>query len=106
MRNKIKSSILVINTGSSSVKFQVFSRMPSLEHLAHGKVSDLGSSPLFSAVNERQEFAVNQAEKIELPADYDHEMALHFILHWIEAQNQHWQINTVSALENHKEKHR
>lgn len=96
MTNKIENSILVINTGSSSVKFQVFSRTPSLELLAQGKVSDLGSSPSFSAINKRQEFAVNQAEKIELPADYDHEKALHFILHWIEAQNQHWQIDTVT----------
>jgi len=96
MTNKIKKSLLVINTGSSSVKFQVFSRTPSLELLAHGKVSDLGSNPIFSAVNERQGFAVSQAEKIELSADYNHEKALHFILHWIEAKNQHWQIDTVT----------
>lgn len=96
MTDKIKDSILVINTGSSSVKFQVFSRKPSLELLAHGKISDLGSSPLFTAVNERQGLAGNQAKEIELPADYDHEKALHFILHWIEAQNQHWQVDIVT----------
>lgn len=96
MTDRIKDSILVINTGSSSVKFQVFSRYPSLELLVHGKVSDLGSSPLFTATDETQELKENQAKNIEIPADYTHEKALHFILNWIEAQNQSWQIDTVA----------
>lgn len=96
MTDKIKNSILVINTGSSSVKFQVFSRYPSFELLVHGKVSDLGSSPLFTATDETQELKENQVKNIEIPDDYTHEKALHFILNWIEAQNQSWQIDTVA----------
>ncbi|KTC66267.1 Acetate kinase (Acetokinase) (plasmid) [Legionella adelaidensis] len=95
MTGKKNDCILVINTGSSSVKFRVFSN-PSLALLAYGKVSDLGSSPLFTAINEMPEFGDNQAEEMELPTDYDHEKALHFILRWTEAQNQHWQINTLT----------
>ncbi|WP_028389007.1 acetate/propionate family kinase [Legionella fairfieldensis] len=90
------NSILIINTGSSSVKFQVFSREASLQLLARGKITDLGSSrPLFTIVDETQGLAGQQAEETELPADYDHEKALYFILRWIEAQNQ-WQVDTVT----------
>lgn len=93
MMHEAKGCILVINIGSSSVKFQVFSRQPVLQLLARGKVNDLGSTPLFTAMDETQN---KQVDKTELPADYTHEKALHFILHWIEAQNQNWQVGTVA----------
>lgn len=96
MTDKTKDSILVINTGSSSVKFQVFSRHLSLKLLAQGSISDLGNKPLFTTTDKRQELKENPTEKIELPADYDHEKALHFILRWIESQSQSWQVDTVT----------
>lgn len=56
-------------------------------------MNDLGSTPLFTAIDEIQD---KQVDKTELPTDYTHEKALHFILHWIEAQNQNWQVSTVA----------
>ncbi|MDO5216271.1 acetate/propionate family kinase [Legionella pneumophila] len=96
MTHETVGSILVINTGSSSVKFQVFSRESTLQLLTRGKVYDLGSAPLFTAINETLDVKDNQANKTALPADSTHEDALHFILHWIEAQNKDWQVNTVA----------
>ncbi|WED42395.1 acetate/propionate family kinase [Legionella cardiaca] len=91
MMSKKKDSILVINTGSSSVKFQIFSRHPSLELLSQGSISDLGNRPLFTVTDEKKALK----DKIELPRDYNHEKVLHFIFHWIEAQSQ-WPVDTVA----------
>lgn len=92
MIERTKESILVINTGSSSIKFQVFSRYPVLELIARGNISGLGDSPLFKATGDKD----SQTEKIELPEDYTHENALHFLLSWIEAQSQSWRVDTVT----------
>lgn len=45
------ASILVINMGSSSVKFQLFSRQSNPQLLVQGKVSDIGESPSFIATD-------------------------------------------------------
>ncbi len=92
MIERTKESILVINTGSSSIKFQVFSIYPVLELIARGNISGLGDSPLFKATGDND----SQTEKIELPEDYTHENALHFLLSWIEAQSQSWRVDTVT----------
>lgn len=96
MTDKKKDSILVINTGSSSVKFQVFSKNPLLKRLAQGHISDLGSTPSFTITDETNEPNENQTEKKALPADYNHEKSLHFILDWIGSQKQCWQVSTVA----------
>ncbi|MCW8399414.1 acetate/propionate family kinase [Legionella sp. PATHC038] len=96
MTHRIQECILVINAGSSSVKFQVFSKEPALPLLARGKIYDLGGTPSFTAVDETQGSQDKQSNKIELPSDYTHENAMRFILHWIEKQNQSWQISTVA----------
>ncbi|WP_392536718.1 hypothetical protein [Legionella sp. 227] len=92
---KIKKCILVINAGSSSVKFQVFAREQTLPLLAQGKVYDLGSKPLFTVTHETHPIQ-NYADNAVLPADTTPESALRFILHWVEAQNQSWHVNTVA----------
>lgn len=96
MTHETQDCILVINAGSSSVKFQVFSKEPTLPLLARGKVDDLGSAPLFTVIDETQEINGKQVNKVMLPADYTSEGALRFILQWIEAQNQRWQVSTVT----------
>ncbi|HHY0177171.1 acetate/propionate family kinase [Legionella waltersii] len=96
MIHETKGGILVINTGSSSVKFQVFSIEPMLKLLARGKVNNLGSTPLFTATDETRASQGQHVDKTELPADSTHENALHFILRWIETQNQNWQVSTVA----------
>ncbi|HBD9275134.1 TPA: acetate/propionate family kinase [Legionella pneumophila] len=88
------ASILVINAGSSSVKFQLFSRQPDLPLLARGKIYNLGGTPVFSATSETNGHQYKQ--KKNLPADCTHEKGLRFILHWIDTQKSKWQINAVA----------
>ncbi len=83
MTQAAMSSILVINAGSSSVKFQLFTKQTDLQLLARGKIYGLGSSPVFNATDE----TVSQRSKHPLPADCTHEQALRHILDWIGGQN-------------------
>ncbi|CAM2890915.1 acetate/propionate family kinase [Legionella anisa] len=78
-----KTSILVINAGSSSVKFQVFSQESALHLLASGKVAGLGTLPLFVA----KDAVANKVIQKTLPVHCSHETALRFILQWINAQD-------------------
>lgn len=89
-------SILVINAGSSSVKFQVFSRHPDLSLLASGKVSDLGGTPLFTATNKTTSTQDKKVDKKSLPSNCTHETALGVILDWIKAQGRSWQVSVVA----------
>ncbi|MFC7782597.1 acetate/propionate family kinase [Legionella taurinensis] len=87
----MSDSILVINTGSSSIKFQVFNCRPVLKCLRKGKIVDLGLNPSFMAMD-----SANQAQTLALPADCNHEEALHFLFRWFQEQNQGGPINTVT----------
>ncbi len=69
-------TILVINAGSSSVKFSLFDDEPELNLLTGGQVAGIGTTPVFSAGDDRK----------GLPKDSTHEEALRFILGWIEAK--------------------
>ncbi|OCH98289.1 acetate kinase [Legionella jamestowniensis] len=94
MTAKTRESILVINTGSSSVKFQLFLKSSQLNLLAKGQVSRLGDIPEFSvkAGEDRNEVI----DKKNLPANTTHEDALRFILDWIESCNEFWQVRAVT----------
>jgi acetate kinase len=70
--------ILVVNAGSSSVKFSLFKNDAALTLKAVGKVADIGGAPVFSA----------GADKQDLPAGTTHEDALRFILTWIRQQGE------------------
>jgi len=76
-----QGTILAINAGSSSVKFQLFACTPNLELLAKGDVENIGGSPQFSAKDERTQQQENKA----LPSDCTDEGALQIILDWIHA---------------------
>lgn len=84
--------LLIINSGSSSVKFEVFSYMPELDSLAKGKVADLGTQPQFSAINKTTE----TKDKESLAEDCNHEQAIQLILEWLKKQQQHWAIKAVA----------
>ena len=89
----INSTFLIINSGSSSVKFQVFSSSIELLLLAQGKVYNLGTKPQFSATNKtRPQEHIQQT----LEADYSHVQAIHLILDWINQQDQNWNIKAVA----------
>lgn len=87
------SALLIINSGSSSVKFQVFSNTETLDLLAKGKIINIGGEPSFTAVNETLE---HQRTLITLEKDMTYEQAIHLILDWISQQQQSWEIHAVA----------
>ncbi len=87
------SALLIINSGSSSVKFQVFSNTENLDLLAKGKIINIGGEPSFTAVNETSK---HQRTLITLEKGMTYEQAIHLILDWISQQQQNWEIHAVA----------
>jgi acetate kinase len=90
--------ILVLNTGSSSVKFQLFAKprnQPVLK-LAKGCIQDLGTQPCFITNLEAAQQANSRHQTIELPIDCNHETAIRFVIEWIHQHPQHWNITEVA----------
>lgn len=95
MTGVAKNSILVINNGSSSVKFQLFLQHEELPLLAKGQIYNLGAAPSFVATIETNSLEHSAVEKELLSTDCTHESAIHFIMQWIEAQKKNWGIKAV-----------
>ena len=70
--------LLTLNTGSSSVKFRLFSLDDGLPLLAGGKISDIGGSPVFSVGRRGEDEA-----RHDLNADLSHESAIGLVLNWL-----------------------
>ncbi len=77
----LKKSILVINAGSSSIKFQIFDIEDNLNSVAKGQVDGIGSHPVCTI----------EDNKTELEAGGGHTAAMSHILKWIEEQNK-WKV--------------
>lgn len=82
---KLKDTILVLNAGSSSIKFQIFDK-ENLNVLAKGLVEEIGSKPIckISGID----------EAFQLPDGSNHKVAVDFILDWIKKQNK-WKIDAA-----------
>ena len=76
-------ALLVLNVGSSSVKFRVFGAEESLPLLAAGRVTGIGSTPLFSVKGE---------EPRNLPENLTQKQALQSVLDWIDAADHDWRV--------------
>lgn len=83
------SVLLIINSGSSSIKFQLLSNSAQLHCLALGKVSNLGTSPLFQIQND-------STQSTPLPLDYTPDESLQFILNWIDTHKPDCKIQAVA----------
>lgn len=96
MNTETTDSILVINTGSSSIKFQLF-KLPYLHLLARGKIANLDNSSIFSVseINSNLDEPHPSTEK-KLPQEYTHQYALNYILNWIDTHKQNWQIQVAA----------
>lgn len=70
------SALLVINAGSSSVKFQIFADSNDLPLLAQGKAADLGTAPYLEIARD------GSKTRDDLPSRATHEDALQAILDW------------------------
>ncbi|KTC81290.1 MULTISPECIES: acetate/propionate family kinase [Legionella] len=90
------ASILVINVGSSSVKFQLFSRQLNPQLLAQGKVTDIGGRPSFIATDAMLNPENKLADKKILSDNCSHEEALRRILDWLEEWSEQWQMTAVA----------
>lgn len=69
---------LILNAGSSSVKFSVFGAEKGLPLIAAGKVKDIGEAPFLCVPGATR----------ELPPESTHESALRAILDWVETNEQ------------------
>lgn len=76
------TSLLVLNTGSSSVKFRLFALDPSLSAIAGGKITAIGGAASFTAEQEN-----HPATRQTLPADTTQQSALTVILDWLRARD-------------------
>ncbi|HCM84346.1 MAG TPA: acetate/propionate family kinase [Alphaproteobacteria bacterium] len=76
--------ILVLNAGSSSLKFQVFAIGNLSAPLANGRITGIGNAPVFCVSG--------QADKNLQPQDH-HQKCLAEILSWLSAQD--WQLRAV-----------
>lgn len=78
---KRQNAVLVLNVGSSSVKFRVFSKEKDLPLLATGRITGIGSRPLFS---------IKGHESRQLEAGLTQKQALKKVLDWIVSDDQGW----------------
>ncbi|HGO6800111.1 TPA: acetate/propionate family kinase [Legionella pneumophila] len=90
------ASILVINVGSSSVKFQLFSRQLNPQLLVQGRVADIGGRPSFITTDAILNPENKQADKKILSDNCSHEEALCRIWDWIEEWSEQWQVTSVA----------
>jgi acetate kinase len=88
----MKETILTLNAGSSSVKFCLFAKDKELPLLAHGKVSDIGNKPLFSATDDEAGATTTQA----LAEDTTQETAVRQILEWAHGHQNGWHIDAIA----------
>lgn len=77
--------LLVLNAGSSSLKFQVFDQDDISRPLATGRITGIGTQPVFSIAG----------EQAELPTSIDQSQALERILAWVERQPEDWQLSAI-----------
>lgn len=78
--------ILVLNAGSSSLKFRVFGAHSSLPLLANGRITGIGSRP---------EFIVDGKPAGQLDAGIGQEQALRALIKWIDEHDDSWRVRTV-----------
>lgn len=95
MTQKVNSGILVINSGSSSIKFQLFEQS-SLEVLARGKISNINTTPRFTASTMQLNQEEIQQTTSNFPENYTYKEALRYILTWIETYFKQWEISCVA----------
>lgn len=80
----LSSTLLIINTGSSSVKFQLFKHHQNdWRLLAKGMIQEIGLTPEFIGTNHVQ----STEETLVLPITINHEEAIRSILTWVEQQH-------------------
>jgi acetate kinase len=86
-------TVLVLNAGSSSVKFQLFAYKKELPLLADGKVTAIGADAVFHAQSEETK---GDTVTKNLPPKATHEDALRTIIDWVHNLSNGWRIAAVA----------
>jgi len=84
----MSGAILVLNAGSSSIKYGLFSRGNDLTHLASGQVSRIGQDPVF-----RSDDSAERA--LGLDGDVGHEACLAWLMQHLGETHQTWNISAA-----------
>lgn len=85
-------TILILNAGSSSVKFQLFACHEGLPRLATGSVTGIGTAPVLAARRDGTDLKI----RIELPLEETQKNAVQRIIDWVESLNAGWNIIGVA----------
>jgi len=82
----LRDAILVVNAGSSSIKFQIFDVDGGLESVAKGLVEGIGSNPVFSYRD-----GDGEKETGSLPVEGGHKTAMEHVVKWIRGKEK-WKV--------------
>ncbi len=85
-------TILVLNAGSSSVKFQLFGCEDGLPRLATGSVTGIGTNPVLSVSRD----GTDSKLKVNLPPDETQKGGVRRIIDWVESLKAGWEIIGVA----------
>lgn len=86
--------ILVLNAGSSSLKFAVYPITDDFPALLRGKISGIGTAPVFSARDHSGD-PIAAADAMPLAAHTDHDALIPALLRWMHSHFPRWEV--VSA---------
>ena len=78
-----KRAVVVLNVGSSSVKFRVYRAEAALPLLADGRVTGIGSRPRFQVDDQASE---------ELNADTGQDEAVRLVLDYVDSKDRGWEL--------------
>lgn len=95
MTNKVNDCVLVINSGSSSIKFQLFEQ-DQLQLLARGKIVNINTDPLFTVIKSNSKLENPEKTNITFPKESIYKEALKYILSWIENHFSDWKISCAA----------
>ncbi|MFA4995296.1 MAG: acetate/propionate family kinase [Bdellovibrionales bacterium] len=84
--------LLVLNAGSSSVKFQIFGCTPDLPRLATGSVTGIGTAPILKATHDE----TGNSIKVDLPMEATQRHSVQKITEWVETLNTGWKVYAVA----------
>lgn len=80
------ATLLTLNAGSSSVKFQVFGQDGDLPRLAEGGVVNIGSAPILTAARDGDATQTT----LTLPPQSGSEDAVRAIIDWVHGHEEGW----------------
>ena len=84
----MSDALLVLNAGSSSLKFRLFGLTPDLPVIAGGKISDIGGRPIFQAHA--------SDETIALPLYTNAGAALSYVIDWLKHHAGSWTLRACA----------